>query len=131
MLHARSSSNLHCGFYAPRWQNDGMDIRDRIRKVLDERPDLSPRNVSLAAGLSDSMIHKYLTGATRSMTVENLESVAKALGVNSRWLIFGDAPQMPDEKLVHIWDHIPQRRRDQALRVLEAFVEGDKESGAG
>lgn len=131
MLHAQSSSILHCGFYTPGWQNVPMDIRDRIRKVLDERPDLSPRNVSLSAGLSDSMVHKYLTGATRSMTVENLEAIAKALGVSPRWLVFGDGPAEPDGKLVYIWDHIPKRRREQALRVLEAFVDGGSESETG
>lgn len=98
----------------------------RINQILEASPGLTARSVSLEAGLSDSMIHKFLTGGTKSMTVDNLERVAEALGVNPRWLIFGDAPRFPDPKLAHIWDHIPERRRKQALKVLEAFADEDE-----
>lgn len=101
-----------------------MGIRERIQESLDQKPDLSPRSLSLRAGLSDSMMHKFLSGQTRSMTVDNLEKVAEVLEVNPRWLIFGDSPMQPDPKLAYIWDHIPPARRDQALRVLETFADG-------
>ena len=102
-----------------------MDIRSRIKETLDAKPDLSPRSVSLSAGLSDSMVHKFMTGATKSMTVDNLEKIAGALGVSARWLIFGDGSREVSPQLVYIWDHIPAARRDQALKVLEAFVEDE------
>lgn len=107
-----------------------MDIRERIRQTLDESPGLTVRGVSIAAGLSDSMLHKYLTGQTRSMNVDNLEALADALGVNSRWLIFGDAPKLPDAKLVYIWDRIADLRREQALKVLETFADADQSQSA-
>lgn len=106
MLHAR----LH---------NAGMDARGRLKLVIDEKG-LSARGVSLAAGLSDSMVHKFLTGQTRSMTVDNLEKIAKALGVSFRYLMFGDAEY---ENVVYIWDHIPERDRKKALRILEEFAD--------
>jgi DNA-binding Xre family transcriptional regulator len=102
-----------------------MDIRARIEKILSDRPDLTPRSLSLKAGLSDSMMHKFLTGQTRSMTVENLEKVASVLSVSAQWLIFGDTANLPDSKLFYIWDHIPDEKRDQALRVLETFADDD------
>ena len=68
-------------------------------------------------------MHKFLTGQTKSMTVENLENVAEALGVDSRWLIFGDDARPADPKLADIWDHIPQALRNQALKVLATFAD--------
>lgn len=112
------------------WQNDGMEIRARIRKVLAENPDWTPRSISLKAGLSDSMLHKFLTEQTKSMTLETLEKIAEALEVNPRWLIFGDRPRQIDPKVVDIWDRINERNKPQALRVLESFT-GDEESHAG
>jgi transcriptional regulator with XRE-family HTH domain len=104
-----------------------MDVRDRIRKILEERG-LTARGVSLEAGLSDSMLHKFLTGQTRSITVDNLEKLANALGVSLRYLMFGDRQ---DDNLHYIWDHIPRRQKDHALRVLRTFsdIPGDGTDG--
>lgn len=110
-----------------------MDIRDRIRQLLKEQ-DVTPRAISIKAGLSDSMLTKFLNpekrGGTRSMTIENLEKLAGAFEVNSRWLIFGDAPKLTDEKLVYIWERIAERQREQALKVLETFAD-ETERDAG
>lgn len=111
-----------------------MDIRARVWKVLDEHPEWSPRSISLAAGLSDSALTKFLNpnkpGGIKSMTLENMEKIAAALGVSTRWLIFGeDYPREINPKIVYIWDHIPERRREQALQILETFTE-DEEGAA-
>lgn len=98
-----------------------MDARARIQAILDEKG-LSARKVSLDAGLSDSMLHKFLTFQTQSITVDNLEKIAKALGVSLRHLMFGDPD---DEKVAYIWDRIAARDKQRALRVLEGFVEDD------
>ena len=105
-----------------------MDIRDRIKAILAENPEMTARSVSLAAGFSDSMVHKFMTGQTRSMTLESLEKLAGALGVNPRWLAFGDAPRELPDNVAYIYDHIPPERRQQALRVLETFAD---ESASG
>lgn len=98
-----------------------MDTRSRLEALIKEKG-LTTRKVSLDAGLSDSALHKYLTGQTRSITVDNLEKVAQALGVSLRHLMFG-SPQ--DESLHYIWDYIPDKRRKQALDVLETFADRD------
>lgn len=97
-----------------------MDLRRRIQTIIDGNPDLTYRKASLAAGLSDSMLHKFMTGQTKSITVENIEAIAGALGVTLRHLMFGGPD---DEKITFLWDHIPERRREQALQILETFTE--------
>lgn len=104
-----------------------MDLRDRIREAIDRKPEMTIRNASLKAGLSDSALHKFLSHQTKSITIDNLEKLADALGVSLRWLLFGD----PEVENVHfIWDHIPERRRhglsQQTVRTerLKASVTG-------
>lgn len=65
-----------------------MDMRERIKAVLEEKG-LSVRRASMAAGMSDSMLHKFLNGGTDSMTVKNAEGLAAALDVDSAWLMTG------------------------------------------
>lgn len=101
-----------------------MDVRARIEAVMAEKS-MSARAVSLAAGLSDSMLHKFLTRQTHSITVDNLEKIAKALGVSFRHLMFGDPD---DDKIAYIWDRIAERDRQRALRVLEGFLEDEGKS---
>jgi len=60
-----------------------MGVKENIRKIIDADPDLTVRNVSLAAGLSDSALHKFLTKPEQSMSVANLEKVADVLGVRT------------------------------------------------
>lgn len=105
-----------------------MDLRERIQQVIDATPGATYRKVSLDAGLSDSMLHKFMTGQTKSITVENVEAIAKALGVSLRHLMFGE----PDiANVSYIWDHIPEQRRKKALQALEAFSDiDDSASGA-
>lgn len=135
MLHVPSRSILHCDIYVSEWQNGPVDIRDRIRKVLAENDDLTPRNVSLKAGLSDSALTKFLNpdkpGGIQSLTFERLKDIAEALGVNPRWLMFGDAPERPDEKLSYWYDQLSERRKKQALLILETLVDDGDESQAG
>lgn len=96
-----------------------MGPRERIKAYIDERDQLSYASVSKAAGLSDSAVHKYVTGQVKSMTLENIEKVARAMGASFRWVVFGDGH--PDVE--NIWDRIPIRRRAQALKVLETFAD--------
>lgn len=103
-----------------------MDVRSRIQKVLDEKG-LKARSVSLAAGLSDSMLHKFLTHQTKSITVDNLEQIARALGVSMRYLWFGDEEH---ENVVYYWDKFSERQKRQALKILETIAD-DQEAPDG
>lgn len=96
-----------------------MDLRARIQTEIERHPGMTWRSLSLSAGLSDSALHKFMTGKTKSLTTDNLEKIANALGVSVRELWWGNG----DGKVSYLWDHIPDDRKDQALRVLEAFAE--------
>lgn len=102
-----------------------MDIRARIQAVIDAKAELTVRNVSLAAGLSDSALHKFLTGATNSMTLETVDKIAEALGVDPAWLAHGvgdpDRAGGVDSALQETWEDIAPDQRDQALKVLRTF----------
>lgn len=99
-----------------------MDMRARIMAVIERSPSLSVRSVSLAAGLSDSMLHKFLRGGTDSMTIRNAEKLAEALGVDPQWLIFGEGDPEAASDIETIFRRIPAEQQDQARRVLETFA---------
>lgn len=99
-----------------------MDMRARINVIIERTPGLSVRSVSLAAGLSDSMLHKFLRGGTDSMTIRNAEKLAEALNVDPRWLIFGEGDPDQATDISALFERIPQDQRAQAWRVLETFA---------
>ena len=104
------------------WHHTGMDIRDRIRATIEANPELSVRGVSLAAGLSDSALGKFLKGDTDSITLRTAERLADALGVDQRWLIFGEGDPDFATDISRIVERIPESDREQALRVLRTFA---------
>lgn len=99
-----------------------MDIRARIRSIIDDNPEMSVRSVSLAAGLSDSALHKFLTGATESLTLKTVDKLAEALDVDPQWLAYGEGSPERAGELTQLWDRIAERDREQARRILETFA---------
>lgn len=99
-----------------------MDMRDRIMEVIAKHQDFSVRRISLAAGLSDSMLHKFLTGATDSMTIKNAEKLANALEVDPRWLIFGEGEADQASDITNLIRKIPPEWHDKAVAILEALA---------
>lgn len=98
-----------------------MDVRTRLRAAIEEKK-TSARAVSLKAGLSDSMVHKFLTGATSSLTLETLNKIADALGIDPIWLAYGEGDPDAASELSKVWRRIAEEDRLQALRVLETFA---------
>lgn len=79
----------------------------------------SARKLALDAGLADTTVSKFLSGHTRSITIENLEKIAAVLEVSPRHLMFGE----PDaDNVVSIWDRIPEQNRAQAKAILQTFA---------
>ena len=122
LLRAPVNTILHYPVPDAAWQNCGMDIRDRIRACIDENPELTVRSVSLAAGLSDSMLHKFLSGGTDSITLKTVDKIAEALGVDAQWLAYGEGSPERASDLTKMWERIAENDRDKAMRVLEAFA---------
>jgi transcriptional regulator with XRE-family HTH domain len=98
-----------------------MDVRERIRATIAERK-TTPRAVSLKAGLSDSMVHKFLTGATTSLTLDTVDKIAAALQVDPAWLAYGEGTPDLATDIAEIVSRIPEEDREQLKRVLEAFA---------
>ena len=79
----------------------------------------SARKLAIDAGLADTTVSKFLSGATRSITIENLEKCAEVLGVSMRHLMFGE----PDcDNIASIWQRIPKANRAQARAILTTFA---------
>lgn len=98
-----------------------MDVRDRLRAAIAEKG-TSARAISLEAGLSDSMVHKFLSGATSSITLETLDKIADALGVDRVWLAYGEGDPDLASEVAGIFNRIPDDDKATALRVLKGFV---------
>lgn len=99
-----------------------MDMRERIQAEAAAR-NLSMRALSLRAGLSDSALHKYITGGIQSLTLESLTRIAAALDIPLKELMFGvDSKTAPD--VLAVWDCIPDDRKSQAMTILRTFAEG-------
>jgi transcriptional regulator with XRE-family HTH domain len=97
-----------------------MSIRARIDEVIDATPGMTYRKLSLAAGLSDSMMHKFMTNSTQSMSIDKLLTVAEALNVDPRWLIFGETA--PPDNVINLWDRIADADKPRAMAILEALA---------
>ena len=99
-----------------------MDLRDRIRSIIDADDKLSVRNVSLRAGLSDSWLDKLLKGLVRSPTVENIEKLAEALDVDPRWLAFGEGEKERYSDISKMIESMNDNQADIARQLLEVLV---------
>lgn len=98
-----------------------MDVRTRLKAAIEEKG-TSARAVSLKAGLSDSMVHKFLTGATNSLTLDTVNKIARALEVDEVWLTYGEGDPEPAAEVTKLWSRIAEKDRETALRVLQGFV---------
>lgn len=99
-----------------------MDIRARIRSIIDENADMTVRSVSLAAGLSDSALHKFLTGATDSITLKTVDKLAEALGVDPMWLAYGEGSPERASNVSKLFDRMSEEDRATAIRLLESLA---------
>ena len=99
-----------------------MDIRRRIQHLIDKDRDLTVRNVSLAAGLSDSYLGKFLKGDVESLTLKTVDKLAEALDVDARWLAYGEGDPERFSDISAIWERIHEEDRERARAVLAAFA---------
>jgi transcriptional regulator with XRE-family HTH domain len=88
-----------------------MDMRQRIQSVIDSNPDLTVRNVSMAAHMSDSALNKFLTGQTNDMKIENAKAIAAAMKVDARWLIFGEGSPEEATSIADKIERLSERQR--------------------
>jgi transcriptional regulator with XRE-family HTH domain len=99
-----------------------MDLRARIKSVIEADEDLSVRKVSLRAGLSDSWLDKLLKGSVRSPTLENIEKLAEALDVDPRWLAFGEDDPERYADIGRIVEGLTETQAQLARQMLEVIA---------
>ena len=102
-----------------------MDMRDRIRTLLDEKG-IGTKNASRQIGASERWLGHYLDGVTTEIGHERLGRLAELLGVSADHLLFGaDRGEDPEvHKVVSIFTAIPKKDRSMALRVLRGMTGG-------
>lgn len=100
----------------------GMDIRERIESVIEANPEMTVRNVSLAAGLSDSALHKFLSGATDSLTLKTVDKLAEALGVDARWLAYGEGTPERATEVERLLGRLNERQQRLAVQFIEEMA---------
>lgn len=76
-----------------------------------------------AAGMVRAYISQLESGKKRH-NQDLLDKLAKAYSCEP-WELLGKNPLEQNEtaQIVDIWDHIPQRNREQARQILETFTE--------
>lgn len=99
-----------------------MDIRQRIQSVIDKTEGMSVRKASLDAGLSDSMLGKFLNGSVDSLTLKTVDKLAEALGVDPRWLAYGEGDPDAATDIGDLWAKIGDRDKARAKAILAAFA---------
>lgn len=102
--------------------NEGMDFRARINAIINADDDLSVRNVSLKAGLSDSALNKLLKGDVRSPTLETIEKLAEALDVDARWLAFGEGERERYADIGEMISRLTEQQAEMARQMMAVIL---------
>lgn len=79
------------------------------------------QNLADEAGTSQAYLSQLETGRRIMPPGPMLSRLAAALGVSLAELVC--EPTDGSEKVLRIWSAIPEDKRDQAIRVLEAFID--------
>ena len=75
------------------------------------------RAISLEAGLSKHYLHSILVDG-KEPTVASVIAIAEVLGVSAGELIDGHRVSPETQRLMDVWDGLPQERRHALLQFL-------------
>lgn len=76
------------------WQSGAMTFGSRLKEVRKARG-LTAVALGEMAGVSNSGISRWETGGRKSPGAAEVAKLARALGVNERWLLTGEGPKEP------------------------------------
>ena len=98
-------------------------------RLQDIRGDRNLEDIAAELGVAISTVQRW-EKHTMSIPSLRLPEIARAYGCSVSDIFADDDETEEDTKVIRIWDHIPQRTRADAIRVLSAFVD-DEKAGSG
>jgi transcriptional regulator with XRE-family HTH domain len=94
----------------------------RLRRRIDDDPELTEAGLAKKAGLSDSAIRQYFSKPNRTPRVENARKICVALGTTLEE--FMSEAQTPEEKeIVRLTIALPDHLRQQLLSYAKGLVD--------
>ncbi len=118
-----------------------MNIGQRIKQArLARKPKITQQQLADAVGVSRPAVTQWETGETKALEGENLDRVARALGVTTEWLLYGaSSPPTPakvavanDDQgglsrrallLAQVFDQLCPDQQDALQTLLNAFAQ--------
>lgn len=103
-----------------------MEFKDRLRKALEESGS-SVQEIADSCDMTKQAIHKLLEGHSKSLSMENLPKMARALQINAAWLgweegeMRGGWTPLPVSDRVLAFalrlDKLPKEKQDAVIQI--------------
>ena len=78
-----------------------MEVRDMIAKLMKDK-EVTYAELEKRTGLPRSVLNRYVNGVTKKIPIDNLEKIAKALGVAPVYFVVGDIEIRPEDGRTYI-----------------------------
>lgn len=78
-----------------------MEVRDMIAKLMKDK-EVTYAELEKRTGLPRSVLNRYVNGVTKKIPIDNLEKIAKALGVAPVYFVVGDIEIRPENGRTYI-----------------------------
>ena len=78
-----------------------MEVRNMIAKLMKDK-EVTYAELEKRTGLPRSVLNRYVNGVTKKIPIDNLEKIAKALGVPPVYFVVGDIEIRPEDGRTYI-----------------------------
>lgn len=102
-----------------------VSMRDRIQGLIDERK-LSPKRVSLDAGLHETFVRDILVGRVRAPRVDHIRKLAAGLNVTVEYLIEGREGSGETAEIINLWSRISESDQALVVELLTRLSKGEE-----
>jgi hypothetical protein len=95
------------------------DWKTRLAAAIEADKDLSPRGVSLAAGMGAGYIHSILSEG-KDPTIGHLMRVCDVVGVSLYYILYGVEMDQEFEEIIRLLNSSSKATREGLLQILRA-----------
>jgi transcriptional regulator with XRE-family HTH domain len=109
----------------------GMDADDfvtRLKRKIDQDPDLTPAGLAVLSGIDNSTIRKLLSGANQSPKVATAQKICKALGTTLEAFMSDDHDNLRAEILA-LYSQLSDDERLVLQSVAKGLLSRHREEG--